>query len=91
MSFLKMFSNFSKIKNKIMRSIQINILSDNDEMEIMGLLSFLEKKAVISVGNIRNMSIPGKPMTINELNEQLDISRKSKSYTVSEAKAILGI
>jgi hypothetical protein len=86
-----MFSNFSKIKNKIMRSIQINILSDNDEMEVMGLLSLLEKKAVISVGNIRNMSIPGKPMTINELNEQLDISRKSKSYTASEAKAILGI
>jgi hypothetical protein len=86
-----MFSNFSKIKNNIMRSIQINILSDNDEMEVMGLLSFLEKKAVISVGNIRNMSIPGKPMTINELNEQLDISRKSKSYSASETKAILGI
>jgi DNA-binding transcriptional regulator GbsR (MarR family) len=37
------------------------------------------------------MSIPGKPMTINELNEQLDISGKSKSHTASEAKAILGI
>ena len=74
-----------------MKSIQINILSDNDESEVMGLLSFLEKKEVISVGNIRNMSIPGKPMSINELNEQLDISRKSKSYSVSEAKAILGI
>ena len=74
-----------------MKSIQINIFSNNDEMEVMGLLSFLEKKAVISVGDIRNMSIPGKPMTINELNEQLDISRKSKSYTASEAKSILGI
>ena len=74
-----------------MKSIQINILSDNDESEVMGLLSFLEKKEVISVGNIRNMSIPGKPMSIDELNEQLDISRKSKSYSVSEAKAILGL
>ena len=74
-----------------MRSIQINILSDNDEVEVMNLLSFLEKKEVISVGSIRNLSIPGKPMTINELNEQLDISRKSKSYTASEAKAILGL
>ena len=72
-----------------MRSIQINILSDNDELEVMNLLSFLEKKEVISVGSIRNLSIPGKPMAINELNEQLDISRKSKSYTASEAKAIL--
>ena len=86
-----MFINFCKIKDKIMKSIQINIFSNNDEMEVMGLLSFLEKKAVISVGDIRNMSIPGKPMTINELNEQLDISRKSKSYTASEAKSILGI
>jgi hypothetical protein len=74
-----------------MKSIQINILSDIDEIEVMGLLSLLEKKAIISVGNIRNMSIPGKPLTVNELNEQLDISRKSKSYTASEAKAILGI
>ena len=74
-----------------MKSIQINILSDNDESEVMGLLSFLEKKEVISVGNIRNMSIPDKPMSIDELNEQLDISRKSKSYSVSEAKAILGL
>lgn len=74
-----------------MKSIQINILSDIDEVEVMGLLSLLEKKSIISVGNIRNMSIQGKPMTINELNEQLDISRKSKSYTASEAKAILGI
>lgn len=74
-----------------MRSIQINILSDNDELEVMNLLSFLEKKEVISVGSIRNLSIPGKPMAINELNEQLDISRKSRSYTASEAKAILGL
>lgn len=74
-----------------MKSIQVNILSDNDEIEVMGLLSFLEKKAVISVGNIRNISIPGKPMTVNELNEQLDISRKSKSYTTTEARTILGI
>lgn len=74
-----------------MRSIQINILSDKDEMEVMNLLSFLEKKDVISVGNIRNLSVPGKPMTINELNEQLDISRKSKSYSASEARTILGL
>jgi hypothetical protein len=74
-----------------MRSIQINILSDKDEMEVMNLLSFLEKKDVISVGNIRNLSVPGKPMSINELNEQLDISRKSKSYSASEARAILGL
>ena len=74
-----------------MKSIQINILSDNDEIEVMGLLSLLEKNAMISVGNIRNLSIPGKPMSINELNEQLDISRKSKSYSANEAKAILRI
>jgi DNA-binding transcriptional regulator GbsR (MarR family) len=43
------------------------------------------------VGNIRNLSVPGKPMSINELNEQLDISRKSKSYSASEARAILGL
>ena len=72
-----------------MRSIQINILSDKDEMEVMNLISFLEKKDVISVGSIRNLSVPGKPMTINELNEQLDISRKSKSYSVNEARTIL--
>jgi hypothetical protein len=87
----KIFTNFSKINYTDMKSIQINILSDNDELEVMNLLSFLEKKDVISVGNIRNLSIPGKPLTINELNEQLDISRKSKSYTASEAKAILGL
>jgi hypothetical protein len=74
-----------------MRSIQINILSDKDEIEVMNLLSFLEKKDVISMGNIRNLSVPGKPMSINELNEQLDISRKSKSYSASEARAILGL
>jgi DNA-binding transcriptional regulator GbsR (MarR family) len=39
----------------------------------------------------KNLSIPGKPMTVSELNEQLDISRKSKSYTAKEAKAILGL
>ena len=74
-----------------MRSIQINILSDKDEMEVMNLISFLEKKDVISVGSIRNLSVPGKPMTINELNEQLDISRKSKSYSANEARTILGL
>ena len=74
-----------------MRSIQINILSDKDEMEVMNLISFLEKKNVISVGSIRNLSVPGKPMTINELNEQLDISRKSKSYSANEARTILGL
>lgn len=74
-----------------MRSIQINILSDKDEVEVMNLISLLEKKDVISVGSIRNLSVPGKPMTINELNEQLDISRKSKSYSASEARTILGL
>jgi hypothetical protein len=74
-----------------MKSIQINILSDSDETEVMNLLSFLEKKAVISVGSIKNISIPGKPITVDELNEQLEISRKSKSYTAQEAKILLGL
>lgn len=46
---------------------------------------------LIKLIQTKNLSVPGKPVTIKELNEQLDISRKSKSYTLSEAKAILGL
>ncbi|GAB3316780.1 hypothetical protein GCM10027299_07440 [Larkinella ripae] len=74
-----------------MRTIEVNILADDDEEFVMNILNALAQKRIIAINTPKETVRPGKPMTVNELNWMIDESEQSRSYSVEEAKAMLGI
>jgi hypothetical protein len=74
-----------------MRTIEVNILADDDEEFVMNILNALAKKRIIEINRIKDVTRPGKPMTTEELNRLIEESEQSRSYSVEEAKAMLGL
>lgn len=74
-----------------MRTIEVNILADDDEEFIMNILNALAQKQLIEINVHKSAVRPGKPMTAEALNRLIDESEQSRSYSVEEAKAMLGL
>ena len=74
-----------------MRTIEVNILADDDEEFVMNILNALAKKRIIEINRIKDVTRPGKPMTTEELNRLIEESEQSRSYSVEEAKVMLGL
>ncbi|RRA99771.1 hypothetical protein [Larkinella rosea] len=74
-----------------MRTIEVNILADDDEEFVMNILNALAQKRIIEINLHKDVIRPGKPMTTGELNRLIDESELSRSYSVEEAKAMLGL
>lgn len=74
-----------------MRTIEVNILADDDEEFVMNILKALAQKQIIEINTHTGAVRSGKPMTTNELNRLIDESEQSRSYSVEEAKAMLGL
>lgn len=76
-----------------MENVSFDIVSIEDRELIMGFLSVLEEE-----GRIRLKSrqydpdiLPGKPMTLEGLNEMIDEAERSPRLSFEEAKSRLGL
>jgi hypothetical protein len=74
-----------------MRTIEVSILADDDEEFVINILNALAQKRIIGINMHKDVVRPGKPMTSEELNRLIDESEQSRSYSVEEAKAMLGL
>ena len=74
-----------------MKTIELDIFVDSDEEEVMRYLQVLEAKHIIGLRKMRSTVLPGEPMSVNELNRQIEKSERSKSYNAQEARKYLGL
>lgn len=72
-------------------TITLNVFSDNDDKIVLDFIHDLQNKHILDVSPIRkSISIPGSPISSQELIEQIELARKStRKYTEEEAKRIL--
>lgn len=76
-----------------MKVLEINIYTDSEEALILEALKELESKFNMKVKPSfkRSLALPGEPMTVKELNDQIDKSEKSKLYSFEEAKVYFDV
>lgn len=74
-----------------MKTLELDIFSDTDEDEVMKYLRVLEDKYLIGLRKSKSTVLPGEPLTIEQLNRQVEKSEKSRAYTPQEAREYLGI
>ena len=74
-----------------MKTIELDIFVDSDEEEVMKYLQVLEAKHIIGLRKMKSTVLPGEPLSVNELNRQIEKSEMSKSYNVQEARKYLGL
>lgn len=74
-----------------MKTLELDIFSDTDEDEVMKYLRVLEDKHLIGLRKLKSTVLPGEPLTIEQLNRQVEKSEKSRAYTPQEARKYLGI
>ena len=56
-----------------MKTLELDIFSDTDEDEVMKYLRVLEDKHLIGLRKSKSTVLPGEPLTVEELNRQIDI------------------
>lgn len=74
-----------------MKTFQIDVLEENNEGLVMNLLQALEKNKIVRFSTKKSHVTPGEPMSVNELDNLLDKSLKSKSYSYDDAKKYLNL
>lgn len=65
--------------------IALNIKNKIDEAFVLSILDALQKKEIIDIQT--NFDI--NPLTIQELNNKIEQSEQSKSFTANEAKEMI--
>ncbi len=74
-----------------MKTLELDIFSDTDEDEVMKYLRVLEDKHLIGLRKSKSTVLPGEPLTVEQLNKQIEKSETSRAYTPQEARKYLGI
>ncbi|TAE23422.1 MAG: hypothetical protein EAZ91_22440 [Cytophagales bacterium] len=74
-----------------MRTIEVDILSDQDEELILSVLRAFEQQNRVSLKEKTESHMPGKPFTESEFDQLVDRAEKSRTYSYEEAKAFLGL
>ncbi len=74
-----------------MKTLELDIFSDTDEDEVMKYLRVLEDKHIIGLRKSKSTVLPGEPLTVEQLNRQIEKSEMSKAYSSQEARKYLGI
>lgn len=72
-------------------TLTLNVFSDNDDKIVFDFIQDLQNKHILDIAPIRkSISIPGSPISSQELIEQIELARRStKTYTEEEARRIL--
>jgi hypothetical protein len=74
-----------------MKTLELDIFSDTDEDEVMKHLRVLEDRHIIGLRISKSTVLPGDPLTVEQLNRQIEKSEMSRAYTQQEARKYLGI
>jgi hypothetical protein len=74
-----------------MKTLELDIFSDTDEDEVMKHLRVLEDRHIIGLRKSKSTVLPGDPLTVEQLNRQIEKSEMSRAYTPQEARKYLGI
>jgi|GEM_PF-6116739 hypothetical protein len=74
-----------------MRTIEIDILSDQDEELILNVLRAFEQQNRVSLKEKNTHCLPGKPFTESEFDQLIEKAEGSRKYSYEEAKAFLGL
>lgn len=74
-----------------MRTIEVAILSDQDEMLIMNVLRAFEQQNRVSLREKEAAHLPGQPFSEAEFDQLIEKAEQSRPYTYEEAKAFLGV
>ncbi|MCU0354024.1 MAG: hypothetical protein MUD08_09865 [Cytophagales bacterium] len=72
-----------------MRTVSLEITSDEDEEFVMSILRALEQKKLIQLSNARLLGLPGGPMSVETANAVLTEAEAGKSFTAEEARKYL--
>jgi hypothetical protein len=75
-----------------MTTLDVTILADSDEPFVMSILGAMAEKKLIRV-NATDVSIvrPGSPLSVAQLNQQIEKSERSGRVSVEDAKKQLGV
>jgi len=74
-----------------MRTIEVAILSDQDETLIMSVLKAFEQQNRVSLREKDAAYLPGHPFSETEFDELIEKAERSRPHTYEEAKAFLGL
>lgn len=74
-----------------MRTIEVAILSDQDETLIMDVLRAFEQQNRVSLHEKNETYLPGKPFSEAEFDQLIEKAEHSRPYTHEQAKAFLGL
>lgn len=74
-----------------MRTIEVAILSDQDETLIMNVLQAFAQQNRIALREKDASYLPGKPFTEAEFDQLIEKAEQSRPCSYEEAKAFLGL
>lgn len=74
-----------------MRTIEVDIISDQDEELILSVLRAFEQQHRVSLKEKNTAYLPGKPFTESEFDQVIEKAQSSRKYSYEEAKAFLGL
>lgn len=74
-----------------MRTIEVDILSDQDEELILSVLRAFEQQNRVSLKEKNASYLPGKPFIETEFDQLIEKAQNSRKYDYDEAKAFLGL
>ena len=76
---------------KEMRTIEVAILSDQDETLIMDVLKAFEQQNRVSLREKDATYLPGQPFLETEFDQLIEKAERSQPYTYEQARAFLGL
>lgn len=72
-----------------MRTISVNILAEDDEEWVLGLLNGLAQKRIIAIDDV--YPAEGDQLRTEDLISRVDKAERGRSNSAEEAKALLGL
>ncbi|GAB4021910.1 hypothetical protein [Spirosoma koreense] len=74
-----------------MKTIEVNILDDEDQDFVMSILNALAQKHIIEFDRADSFPAEGPQLSDKELIDRIRISERGQPYSFEEAKARLGL
>jgi tRNA pseudouridine-54 N-methylase len=74
-----------------MKTYEVEVMEADNETLVMSLLQALEKNNIVKFSTKKSYVTPGEPMSVDEFENLIDKSLKSKSYTYEEARKYLNL
>lgn len=74
-----------------MTTIEVNVLADDDQEFVVNILTALAQKQIIEFDLVDSFPAEGPTLSNGDLIARLDKAEQGKSFSLEQAKAILGL